>query len=390
MTRWSAGPPMEVRFAVVTVIGRDQSGVPGRDEKLVEVGRVPVARPDRGDLLVTVVVDVVGAAGAVRAGLNRWASWPPWEALGPGGLEPGEDRLAQVGLGAEVGGNFPGGEPVEPDHLAGGGDDLRARRVAASGRGDKDVPVGVAGVAGQHGERRRRSAGGSHGAGEGAPPPAGGRGDGEANNSGDKEQQSPAPRPATGRSHSPRSTNPEVGACPRLAVLGRTRHVRLAGWVRRCGATAERRRTSMANVGVVIPSPLPPGMALPEIARLARHAEMAGLDCIWAEDILARGDAAVLDIMCVLAATAAATRRSKSAPPFSYPRSQPSLGAQAGRHRAARRRRSASTGRGARVRWRRGVRYGRPHPLGPAPTDRRVPPRPVGHTSSSDRGAGCA
>ncbi len=64
----------------------------------------------------------------------------------------------------------------------------------------------------------------------------------------------------------------------------------------------------MANIGVVIPNPLPGGMALPEIAGLAREAEMAGLDCIWAEDHLASGDAAVLDIMCVLAAAAAATQ----------------------------------------------------------------------------------
>jgi alkanesulfonate monooxygenase SsuD/methylene tetrahydromethanopterin reductase-like flavin-dependent oxidoreductase (luciferase family) len=65
----------------------------------------------------------------------------------------------------------------------------------------------------------------------------------------------------------------------------------------------------MANIGVVIPSPLPTGMALPEIARLAREAELAGLDCIWAEDLLARGDAAILDVTCVLAAAAAATER---------------------------------------------------------------------------------
>jgi len=50
-------------------------------------------------------------------------------------------------------------------------------------------------------------------------------------------------------------------------------------------------------------------MSLPDIAGLARQAEMAGLDCIWAEDLLAHGDAAVLDIMCVLAAAAAATER---------------------------------------------------------------------------------
>ena len=65
----------------------------------------------------------------------------------------------------------------------------------------------------------------------------------------------------------------------------------------------------MANVGVVISSPLPTGTALPHIALLARDAEAAGLDCIWAEDLLAHGDAAVLDSMCVLAAAAAATER---------------------------------------------------------------------------------
>ncbi len=65
----------------------------------------------------------------------------------------------------------------------------------------------------------------------------------------------------------------------------------------------------MVNIGVVIPSPLPAGMELPNIARLAREAEMAGLDCIWAEDHLACGDAAVLDIMGVLVAAAAATEK---------------------------------------------------------------------------------
>ena len=65
----------------------------------------------------------------------------------------------------------------------------------------------------------------------------------------------------------------------------------------------------MANIGVSIPSPLPAGMALPDIAGLAREAEMVGFDCIWAEDLLAHGDAAVLDIMCVLAAAAAATEK---------------------------------------------------------------------------------
>lgn len=63
----------------------------------------------------------------------------------------------------------------------------------------------------------------------------------------------------------------------------------------------------MIKVGVSIPNPLPAGMAFPDIARLARLAETAGLDGIWAEDGLARGDAVVFDLMCVLAACAAAT-----------------------------------------------------------------------------------
>jgi alkanesulfonate monooxygenase SsuD/methylene tetrahydromethanopterin reductase-like flavin-dependent oxidoreductase (luciferase family) len=63
----------------------------------------------------------------------------------------------------------------------------------------------------------------------------------------------------------------------------------------------------MANIGVVIPSPLPAGMALPDIAGLAQQAETAGLDCLWAEDHLAYADAAILDPICVLAAAAAAT-----------------------------------------------------------------------------------
>ena len=63
----------------------------------------------------------------------------------------------------------------------------------------------------------------------------------------------------------------------------------------------------MARVGAVITNPLPTGMELPDVPRLARVAESAGLDSIWAEDGIASGDAAVLDITCVLAAAAAAT-----------------------------------------------------------------------------------
>jgi alkanesulfonate monooxygenase SsuD/methylene tetrahydromethanopterin reductase-like flavin-dependent oxidoreductase (luciferase family) len=65
----------------------------------------------------------------------------------------------------------------------------------------------------------------------------------------------------------------------------------------------------MAKVGAVITNPLPAGMALPDVARLARLAETAGLDGTWAEDGIASGDAAVLDLTCVLAAAAAATEK---------------------------------------------------------------------------------
>lgn len=63
----------------------------------------------------------------------------------------------------------------------------------------------------------------------------------------------------------------------------------------------------MVNIGVVITSPLPASTPLPHIAGLARDAESAGFDCIWAEDHLADEDAPVLDPMLVLAAAAAAT-----------------------------------------------------------------------------------
>ena len=63
----------------------------------------------------------------------------------------------------------------------------------------------------------------------------------------------------------------------------------------------------MTQLGVVMSSPLPSGMRLPNVANLAREAEALGFDCIWAEDLLYRGDRAVLDVTCVLSACAAAT-----------------------------------------------------------------------------------
>jgi len=89
----------------------------------------------------------------------------------------------------------------------------------------------------------------------------------------------------------------------------------------------------MSNIGVVIPSHLPTGIALPQIGRLAREAEMARLDCIWAEDHLADGDAAVLDPIGVVAASAAATRENRGRLSGFRPLvAQPLLGAQASRN----------------------------------------------------------
>jgi hypothetical protein len=61
-TFWSAGPPIEVRFAVVTVSAIISAVFPGRDEEFLAVGRVAVAALDLGDLPVAVVVEIVGAA----------------------------------------------------------------------------------------------------------------------------------------------------------------------------------------------------------------------------------------------------------------------------------------------------------------------------------------
>jgi hypothetical protein len=121
MTFWSAGPPIEVRFAVVKVSARISAvfqGVMRNSWKSVSRR----CRPHRGDLLVAVVVDVVGSAQAPA-------------------LEPREHRLALVGLGTEVGRQLARWQGVEPDHLACVADNLRAARVAAPLRGDEDVIV---------------------------------------------------------------------------------------------------------------------------------------------------------------------------------------------------------------------------------------------------------
>jgi alkanesulfonate monooxygenase SsuD/methylene tetrahydromethanopterin reductase-like flavin-dependent oxidoreductase (luciferase family) len=63
------------------------------------------------------------------------------------------------------------------------------------------------------------------------------------------------------------------------------------------------------DVGAALPEATAPGAALPDVAGLARLAERAGLDCLWAEDRLVAGQMSVLDSSLTLAAAAAVTDR---------------------------------------------------------------------------------
>lgn len=63
------------------------------------------------------------------------------------------------------------------------------------------------------------------------------------------------------------------------------------------------------EIGVSLPEVLPPGTALPDVAGLARVAEQAGLDGLWAADRLVNGDLSTLDPALTLAAAAAVTTR---------------------------------------------------------------------------------
>ncbi len=63
------------------------------------------------------------------------------------------------------------------------------------------------------------------------------------------------------------------------------------------------------DVGAVLPETPAPGESLPDVAGLARLAERAGLDCLWAEDRLLAGQLPVLDSTLTLAAAAAVTDR---------------------------------------------------------------------------------
>ena len=61
------------------------------------------------------------------------------------------------------------------------------------------------------------------------------------------------------------------------------------------------------SVGLVLPEAVRAGVPPPEAASLARLAEQAGLDCIWAEDRLVAGEMCVPDCALTLAAAAAVT-----------------------------------------------------------------------------------
>jgi alkanesulfonate monooxygenase SsuD/methylene tetrahydromethanopterin reductase-like flavin-dependent oxidoreductase (luciferase family) len=63
------------------------------------------------------------------------------------------------------------------------------------------------------------------------------------------------------------------------------------------------------DVGAALPEATAPDEALPGIAGLARLAERAGLDCLWAGDRLVAGQMSVLDSSLTLAAAAAVTDR---------------------------------------------------------------------------------
>jgi Luciferase-like monooxygenase len=63
------------------------------------------------------------------------------------------------------------------------------------------------------------------------------------------------------------------------------------------------------RIGVVLPDSVSPGEALPDVAGLARVAEAAGLDGVWAEDTFPAGDRPVLDATLTLAVAAAVTSR---------------------------------------------------------------------------------
>jgi alkanesulfonate monooxygenase SsuD/methylene tetrahydromethanopterin reductase-like flavin-dependent oxidoreductase (luciferase family) len=72
---------------------------------------------------------------------------------------------------------------------------------------------------------------------------------------------------------------------------------------------AEIGKEHRAEIGVSLPEVLPPGAARPDVTGLARRAEQAGLDGVWAADRLVNGDLSTLDPTLTLAAAAAVTTR---------------------------------------------------------------------------------
>ena len=95
------------------MVDRDERGALVRQPELVLVGVQPVPRSDRGDRVVVLVEDVVGALAVTRAGVAL-------------ALPPGEDGLALVALDAEVEGLVAALWSLEPDRPSLVVDDLRA------------------------------------------------------------------------------------------------------------------------------------------------------------------------------------------------------------------------------------------------------------------------
>ena len=100
-------------------VGQDECGVPRCDQELVAVGAEAVAGVHRGDLLIAVVVDVVGAAG---------------ESAEARSLPACEDRLAEYVWVRKSAAVSPCGAGVEPDDIAARIEDLGAVGVGGSCR----------------------------------------------------------------------------------------------------------------------------------------------------------------------------------------------------------------------------------------------------------------
>src|SRR6202012_5983692 len=131
-------------------VGEDQRRVLRRDQELMAIGRKAFARLHGRDLLVLVVVDVVGAFR---------------EATEAGALPPGEDGLAVIGLGAEVGGLLAGRDLVEPNDVAVLVEDLGAVGVGRRAAEGGDEEIALAEVAAVGEDRHGWGSGGGVGGG---------------------------------------------------------------------------------------------------------------------------------------------------------------------------------------------------------------------------------